>query len=143
MKKTKFTFSHIILTLSLTGFAACVVRADTQADKATVIDGGSTNSPCPGVFHAYAKMTNSAGAFWLTPSNNASSGTFTDASGFAPPYSSVVFVTRKRDLATWCGTNSVTFPATNSTQYSLTVYIKSTPPPPTNSQPLMLQIHWQ
>jgi hypothetical protein len=88
-------------------------------------------------------MTNSAGSVWLTPPTNATSGTFTNASGFAPPYVSVACVLRKSDLMSWCGTNSVTFPVTNTAQYSLTVYVKNTPPPPTNGQPVNLQVIWQ
>lgn len=88
-------------------------------------------------------MTNSAGSIWLTPPTNTTSGTFTNASGFAPPFVSVAYVMRKSDFMTWCSTNSVTFPATNSTSYQMIMYVKSTPPPPTNGQPVTLQIIWQ
>jgi hypothetical protein len=53
-----------------------------------------------------------------------------------------VKVVRKSDQFPWCDTNSVNFPATNTTSYSLTVYVKSPVPPPTNGQPMNLQITW-
>ncbi len=59
------------------------------------------------------------GTYWLTPSNNAVSGTFTDISSIPSPYVSIAYVTRKSDLMVWCGTNSVTFPATNTDLYDL------------------------
>jgi len=139
--KFKPTFGRILTVWALAGFAAGVVWADTQNDAFTKQTGGS-GSGCPGTYSGYAKMTNSAGAFWLTPPTNTSSGTLTDASGWGTNYVSVAYVQRKSDLVTWCGTNSVTFPATNATQYSLTVYVKNTPPPPTNGQSLNLQVAW-
>jgi hypothetical protein len=138
-KKNKPVFGPIVAALAFAAFAACVAWADTQGDKANVISG---NNSCAGAYKALAKMTNSSGNPWVTPPTNTSSGTFKDASGFAPPYTSVVLVTRKSDSTTWCGTNSVTFPATNTTSYSMAVYVTSTPPPPTNGQPLTLQVTW-
>ena len=140
MKKTKFTFGRIIATLSLIGFATCVALADTQIIPATIKT--VTAGGCIGKYYAYAKMTNGTGLIWITPPTNISSGTFTDASGFAAPYTSVATVMRN-DTTVWCGTNSVTFPATNTSTYQLMVVVKSTLPPPTNGQPLTLQIHWQ
>lgn len=125
----------------LAGITASIVMADNQVIPFTKKSGGG-GSGCPGTYTGYIKMTNSAGTFWFTPPTNAVSGTLTDASGFSAPYVSVASVTCN-DLSSWCGTNSVTFPATNSKLYSLTVYVKNTPPPPTNSQPMTLQITWQ
>jgi hypothetical protein len=143
IKKTKSTFGGILTALALTGFMACVALADptTQCIPFTVKSGGS-GTGCPGAYTGYSKMTNSAGTFWITPPTNAVSGTLTNASGFAAPFVGVAYVTRFSDQMNWCGTNSVTFPATNSTKYQLTVYVKSTPPPPTNGQPMNLQIIW-
>lgn len=140
--KHQTTFGRMIAALALACFAAGVVWADNEIIPFTKASGGS-GSGCPGKYTGYAKMTNSTGTFWITPPTNTSSGTLTDASGFGAPYVSVTYVVRKSDLVTWCGTNSVTFPATNSTSYELFVYVKNTPPPPTNGQPLNLQVTWQ
>jgi hypothetical protein len=141
-KKLKPTFGRILAVLALTVVVAGVAWADQQAIPFTKKSGGS-GSGCPGAYTGYAKITNSTGGLWITPPTNAVSGTLTDASGFPAPYVSVGYVIRKSDLVTWCGTNSVTFPATNSTSYELFVYVKNTPPPPTNGQPMTLQITWQ
>jgi hypothetical protein len=98
----------------LTGLMGWVARADVQLVAFKLSSGGSTNTPCSGAYTGYARMTNSA----------------------------VVTVLRQSDFASWCQTNSVTFPATNGTSYELTLWVKSTPPPPTNGQPLSLQIVW-
>jgi hypothetical protein len=140
IKKNKRNLGYIIATL-FTGLAACIALADQQNIPCTLRTVGG--SGCPGAYTGYAKMTNNVGGFWITPPTNAVSGTLTDASGFPSPYVSVAYVMRKSDLVTWCGTNSVTFPATSSTSYELFVYIKNTPPPPTNGQPMNLQIAWQ
>ncbi len=140
-KKIKPTLGCVLALLVLAGFAADVAWADLQVIPFTarVMNG----SGCPGANNGYAKMTNSAGTYNITPPANATGCTFTDASGFAAPYVSVATVIRKSDQLTWCGTNSVTFPVASNQQYSMTIYVKSTPPPPTNSQPIKLQANWQ
>jgi len=130
-----------VVALTLASLAANLAWADQETIPFT--NKSVSGSGCPGNYTGYASMTNSAGSTWITPPTNTTSGTFTDASGFPPPYVSVVQVTRKIDHATWCETNSVTFPATNSTSYQLVVDVKNTPPPPTNGQPMKLQITWQ
>jgi hypothetical protein len=144
-KKTKRNISSIMTTLAFAGVTAFAVWADpiSQTIPFTAQSGGSGGISCPGVYTGYSKMTNSTGGIWITPPTNTTSGTFTNASGFPPPYVSIALAVRKSDSMTWCGTNSVTFPATNSTSYQLTVYVKNTPPPPTNGQPTTLQIIWQ
>ena len=137
-KKTTPTFGHLIAALTLATWAACVAWADTQGDSATIVSG---NNACAANYTALAKMTNSAGSYWITPPAGTTTGTFTDASGFPPPYSSAVQV-MSRSLSTWCGTNSVTFPATSTTSYCLTVYVTSKPPPPTSGQTMTLEITW-
>jgi hypothetical protein len=139
--KIKSTVGYIITALALAGFAVSVALADIQQIPFTVKT--ASGSGCPGAYTGYAKMTNSAGSIWVTPPTNTTSGTFTDASGFGAPYVSVACVDRRSDGVSWCGTNSVTFPATNSTSYQLMIVVKSTPPPPTNGQPITLQITWQ
>jgi len=141
MKAHKSKCGRIIVTLALTGLAASLALADIQQIPFTAKT--VRGSGCPGAYTGYARMTNDAGNIWITPPTNATSGTFTDASGFGAPYVSVAYVIRKSDGTDWCGTNSVTFPATNSTSYEMTVAVKSTPPPPTNGQPMNLQITWQ
>jgi hypothetical protein len=144
IKTTVPTFGRLLTTLALTGFMACLAWADqtTQTVPFDELSGGS-GSDCPGTYTGFAKMTNSAGSVWLTPPTNATSGTFTNASGFGAPFVGVAHVTRKSDGVTWCDTNSVTFPATNSAKYQLVIYVKNTPPPPTNNQPMTLQVIWQ
>jgi len=140
MKKHPQIITHIVALILLASLATNIVQADDETIPFTAKTGGG--SGCPGAYTGFAKMTNSTGSLWIKPPTNAVSGTLTDISGFPPPYVSVANVTRKSDLVSWCGTNSVTFPATNSTTYELFVFVKNTPPPPTNGQPLTLQIVW-
>jgi hypothetical protein len=133
-----------ILALAALLFAGCATYLPTesnttQCDIFTKKSGGS-GSGCPGAYKGYAKMTNSVGTFLITPPAGTTNGIFTDASGLPAPYVSVAYVVCN-DFSSWCNTNSVTFPATSSKQYSLTVYVKNSPP--TNSHPMNLQITWQ
>lgn len=144
-KNTKLKIAQLLTLLILVSLTACVNLtttsiSDTQCIPFTVKS--VSGSGCPGSYTGYAKMTNSAGSVWITPPATATNGTFTDLSGFPSPYVSVASVTRLSDHATWCGTNSVSFPATNSNTYQLMVVVKNTPPP-TNGQPMNLQIIWQ
>lgn len=142
--KIKRALGYVAVALLLAGFVAGIAWADPITEVIHFTQGsGSSGSGCPGTYTGFAKMTNSAGSLWITPPTNATTGTFTDASGFGSPYASDAYVIRKSDFVTWCATNSVTFPATNSTSYELVVYVKNTPPPPTNGQPMTLQITWQ
>lgn len=141
MKKTiSPTPGYISAGLALACLQVGIAQADDQSIPYTLKSG--TLGSCPGSYAGYAKMTNSTGGLWITPPANTTGGTLTDASGFPPPYLSTAYVQRKSDLASWCATNSVSFPATNSTSYELAVYVKSTSSPPTNTQPLVLQITW-
>ena len=134
-----------LLALAALLFAGCATHLQTESNTTESIrftkKNGGSGSGCPGAYTGYAKMTNSVGTFWLTPPAGTTSGTFTDASGLPAPYVSVACVACS-DFSSWCDTNSVTFPATSSKQYSLTVYVKSSPPP-TNGQPMNLQVIWQ
>lgn len=113
-----------------------------QIQTIPAVRGGGSGS-CAGTYYALAKMTNSSGAFWIVPPTNTLTGTFRDASGFPPPYTSIVSVQRKSDQQMWCssGTNVLTFPATNSS-YAMAVYVTSSGLPPTNGQPMVLQVEW-
>ncbi|HTL74217.1 MAG TPA: hypothetical protein VL863_13020 [bacterium] len=146
-KHIKRNLGKTITTLSLIGFTAGLAwAADTinQSIPCTYQNSGS-GSGCPGTWTGYAKMTNTVdGTFWIDPPTNVVSGTLTDASGFASPYSSVASVKSKNHLTEkWCDTNSVTFTATNTDKYSLTIYVKSPMPPPTNGQPMNIRVTWQ
>jgi hypothetical protein len=143
MKNNKWRVLGCIVTgAAFIGFAVSVALADNQVVPFTPNGGGGgiTNSSI-GIYYGLAKLTNGSGSFWFTPPTNVTSGTLSDISGFGPPYSSVANAACI-NMKSWCGTNSVTFPATNTMKYSLTVYVKSTPPP-TNGQPVSVQIVWQ
>ena len=127
--------------VALAGLTASFAWADQQCIPFNNKSGGS-GTGCPGAYTGMAQLTNSEGTLWITPPTNATSGTLTDASGFPAPYVSVACV-KRNDLMTWCDTNSVTFPATNSKMYQLTIYVKSPLPPPTNGQPMNVQIIWK
>ena len=143
MKKNKWLrFGYAAVGMAVIGFVASVAWADNEVVPFTPNAGGaSITNAYVGVYYGIAKMTNGSQSFWITPPANTTNGTLTDISGFGPPYSSVVYAANL-SAKHWCGTNTVTFPATNTTMYTLTVYIKSTPPP-TNGQPITLQINWQ
>ena len=127
--------------VALAGLAASFAWADQQCVPFSNKSGGS-GTGCPGAYTGLLQLTNSAGTLWITPPTNATSGTLTDACGFATPYVSVASV-KCNDFMSWCATNSVTFPATNSKMYQLTIYVKSPLPPPTNGQPMNVQIIWK
>jgi len=141
MKKNKTLKIICVTTLVLAGFTGPVALADSQYDPAKTSIG--TNSSF-GKYYAYAKMTNSAGSFWIKPDTNivVRSGTLTDISGLPAPYGSYAAVGVFMSTNTYCGSNSITFPATNTLTYQLSIFVTSPPPPPTNNQPMMLQIQW-
>jgi len=126
--------------LVLAAFTALVAVAENQNDGAAT---GQGTPPCGGsTYYAKVRMTNSSGTFWLTPTGNVSSGTFTNATGSGP--ACVLSVIRRSDGNPWCSNNThgVIFPATNATSYSLTVYFTSQTPPVTNGQPFNLKVTW-
>jgi hypothetical protein len=104
--------------------------------------GGSTNVPCPGVYTGYAKYTNTDGTYWVTPPQGATNCIFSDVSGFPAPYASVACV-GCNNLKKWCGPTTVTFPVTGTAKYEFIVYVTSATPPPTNGQPISMNIEWQ
>lgn len=141
----KTVFLATLAALVLTGCATNVGLQGnaTQAIPFTPQNSGSGSS-CPGTWTGYARMTNTTdGTIWIKPPANAVSGTLTDASVGASNYVSVACVKRQSDQFKWCDTNSVTFPVANTAKYSLYIYVKSPLPPPTNSQPIDIQITWQ
>jgi hypothetical protein len=125
------------------GFTISVAAQQTQKDLPTM--GKVTGTGCPGTYYAFARMTNGTGAVWLTPPSGTTSGIFKDVSGFPSPYASATQVIQRSDGTQWCATstNGVSFPASSSTSYSMTVYVTSKTPPPTSGQPLVLQVTWQ
>jgi hypothetical protein len=83
MKKINSTLGSIIAALAIMGIAGSV--ADGQItniiENIKPVFGSGSSGSCPGTYHAYAKMTNSAGSIWLTPPAHATNGVFTDISG--------------------------------------------------------------
>jgi hypothetical protein len=143
---------------TLTGLMGCQSSSEKEVTEGNSMpmmrggmapfSGGYSGSPgsatCVGSYSGSAKITNSAtGTLWFTPPAGTTNGTATDATGLSAPYSSVVLAMRKRDMMIWCGSNTVSFPATSADQYKFTIYIKNTPPPPTNGQVLTLDLSWQ
>ena|ERR1051326_2389005 len=98
---------------------------------------------CPGAFNGSARMTNSNGSVWFTPSpSTITSGTISDP--LSPgTYTSAVEAVRRRDGMKWCGVSTVTFPAAATEQYEFNIYITSPTPPPTANQILSLNVTWQ
>ena len=132
-----------LAALVLTGCATNVGIQGTTTECIPFTVQTVSGSGCPGAYNGLARMTNSDGTFWISGTNaSGSTGTFTDVSSFAAPYASVVQVVRKSDNTKWCAANSVTFPVASTAKYSFTVYVKSPVPPPTNSQPITLQLVW-
>ena len=142
--KNKSIVGQILALLALTSLLAGSAWAQQSSSQCLpfIMKAGGSGSGCPGVYTGYAKMTNSIGSFWITPPTNTISGTLTNATTGGDPFAAVACVQRKNDVTIWCDTNCVTFPATNTAQYQLVIYAKSTPPP-TNGQPILVQITWQ
>jgi hypothetical protein len=113
---------------------------------APIIFSSGSNS-CVGTYYAYARFTNTSvtpKSIWWRPPTGTTSCTIADASGITDPaYVPVVEAVRRSDLVHWCGTNSVTFPATSTQQYQFGTYIKNQLPPPSAGQTLELSVQWQ
>jgi hypothetical protein len=103
---------------------------------------GSNSSSCLGNYYGFAKMTNVTGSIWITPPTNTVTGTFTNLSIIDTNATYTLYVMQRNDGVCWCATNSVTFPATNPAQYSLSMYVKGAKSSITNGQPFILQINW-
>lgn len=142
-KHIKRNLGKIIIALSLIGFTAGIVLADnpTQLDHVTVV---TATNPCAGKYYAYANMTNDAGSIWIKPPTNivVTSGTLTDLSGFPAQYASYATVKKSGTTTFLCGSNNVTFPATNGASYQLMVVVTSPTPPPTNGESMTLHVDW-
>ena len=134
------------LLCSTIAFLLLVARGAT-ADPVTNIQvvlfktGSVTNTGCPGSYTGKTYLTNSAGTMWLTPPTNCTSATLTDLSAFAAPYLSTACASRKMPLASWCATNSVTFPVVGGNSYELLVYVRTAGL--TNCTPMTLQVVWK
>jgi len=134
---TLSTLAALVLTGCATNVGVQGTDTEIIAAKVTTL----TNS-CAGKYYAYANMTNEAGSIWIKPPTNivVRSGTLTDMSGFAAPYASYAVVQKKLATTYSCGSNHVTFPATNNATYQLMVVVTS--PTTTNGQPMTLHIDW-
>jgi hypothetical protein len=134
---------QLFLAAVLTGFTASVVLADNPTEIISASVATLSNS-CTGKYYASVKMTNDQGSIYIKPPTNivVRSGTLTDMSGFAAPYSSYAVVQKKGAQTYSCGSNNVTFSATNTASYVLMVVVTSPTPPPTNGQPMTLHVDW-
>lgn len=134
------------LLLSLTAVSALLALTGCSTSSRSyngAVTCASGSTPCVGSYTAFAIITNSAtGDIWFTPPNGTTNCTITDISGLGSTYVSVVKAFRKDTLA-WCGTNTVTFPASSLKQYRFYIYVENTPPPPTNGDVLTLDVQWQ
>lgn len=146
MKKNKWIgLAQATAIAAITGLVAMAVLADNEMVPYNPGQGGTTNNTCPGVYYGCGKYTNSLGQYQITAPTNITSGTFTDQSAYGSTYVSVVYVMDQQTLKTWCGTNTVNFPATPGQKYACTAYVKNVPPPPPTNQidTLNLQLTWQ
>ena len=134
---------QLFLGPMLAGLAPSAVLADNPTEIIAAKAVTLTNS-CAGKYYACANMTNEAGSIWIKPPTNivVRSGTLTDQSGFAAPYGSYAVVQKKGTTTFSCGSNTVTFAATNTATYQLMVVVTSPTPPPTNNQPMTLHVDW-
>jgi hypothetical protein len=141
MNKRFFQFILVVVAIVSTVFLSHMALADTEMIPIK-ISGGTMS--CVGRYYAYAKMTNDVGSIWIKPPTNivVRSGTLTDISRFPSPYSSYAVVQPFGGTLS-CASNSVTFSATNTQLYELTIFVANPPPPPTNGQFMTLQIQWQ
>ncbi|HYG21512.1 MAG TPA: hypothetical protein VEH04_01935 [Verrucomicrobiae bacterium] len=129
--------------LTSNSFAVRTATLGIGGNNCGGFNGTSGSTACVGPYTGFAIITNSAsGTIWFTAPAGATNCVVTDSSGFASPYVSVVKAVRRSNLMSWCGTNSVSFPANAGQQYKFTIFLKSTPPPPTNGQPLVLEVDW-
>jgi hypothetical protein len=144
MKKntTKLAVHSIITGAAVAGIVAgTVALADQQTRPATVV---SPTSSCAGKYTAYAKMTNiNDGSTWVVPPTNivVTNGLFSDQSTISQPYSSYAMVTPYGGLSS-CGSNHITFAATNGGKYTLTVIITNNPTTVTNGEQMTLNVQW-
>jgi len=129
-------------------FAGGFIHSDALAQSciveplpATMSSGSNSYA---GSYYAFVRATNSSGGLWIVPSNGVQSCTVSDISGFSAPYASMLIAARKDGAHTWYTNKncSLIFPVTNTISYSINLYVTSVPPPPTNGQPLTLQIMW-
>jgi|ERR1051326_3042200 hypothetical protein len=81
-----------------------------------IIPGTGSNS-CVGAYNGFVRFTNfsvNPPSIWFRPPAGTSQGTISDSSGIIDPsYVPVVEAVRRRDLFRWCGTNTVSFPASD------------------------------
>jgi hypothetical protein len=132
-----------LIAVLFAGFTISVSAQQTENVMPTM--GKVVGTGCPETYYALAHMTNGTGVIWLTPPAGTTNGIFKDVSGFPAPYASTTVSVRRSDLNPWCSTktNGVSFPASSTTSYQLTVYVTSKNPPPATGQPLILQVTWQ
>ena len=139
--KTSTICAAAITAVGCAGLGVAQQSTQTEILPATMGTGSNTYI---GTYYAMVKATNSAGSILISPTNGVQSCTLQDISGYPAPYSSSLVATRKSDGHCWYtnNNNSLTFPVTNGINYTMCAYVNSMPPPPTNGQPITLQIQW-
>ena len=142
MKSIKTLIATAALAIS-----AIVVNAAPTTNNETLfatISGysGGIPVPCSSTYYGKTFMTNSSGGLWIIPPSGTQTGTITDMSGYPYPYQTCILVQRRSDLAWWESTNSVTFPATNSS-YSISFYVQVPYPANTNKEAIQAQLIFQ
>jgi hypothetical protein len=121
-----------------------LLRADVIVTQSAFKKQSGKLGSCPGAYNGYTTLTNSSGSWFSPPTNPVpSSCTVTDTTGLGTNFRATFFASRLSDGNTWCATNSLTIPVTNTDQYQFIEYITSPVPPPTNGQTLSYQLNWQ
>jgi len=125
--------------------ASLFVITGTNTAVSGPIQAGTGTKSCPGAYTGWVTFKNTSGSSWWTPATGATNCTITDLSrgNYNPPYIPVVQAVDNITLASWCGTNTVSFPVTGSHKYQFTTFIKNPMPPPTQGDALTLDILWQ
>jgi hypothetical protein len=138
--KKNFT-SVIICAAGMVLAGVMVGLSGVPSQEATSFKMQTNTVPGIGFVYGYVKYTNSAGSTSITPSNNVTSFTFSDVSGFPPPYVSYaigVDITMATQYPTNNYANTVTFPVSTNHHYTLTAYVISNPP--SNGTPIITSL---
>jgi len=128
----KKSFTSVIIVAAGMVLAGVMVGLSGVPSNEALSFKEQTNSvPTVGFIYGEVRYTNSAGSTSITPSNNVTSFTFSDLSGFPPPYISYAVGLDANTLIQYPTnnyTNTVTFPVSTNHHYSLAVYIMNSPP---------------
>ena len=134
-------YATALATLAVVGYSACFASIPAVQGLAANVTNGGTGTDCPGPYTAIVTMTNSTGSIWITAPAGTTNAVLSDASPYPAPYASVVATMCKNNGMTWCGPDSISFPAVGGNNYQMKLFVVSGTV--TNGQPLTLQITWQ